>query len=188
ERADPAAERRAMAALAADPKNRAENLMIVDLLRNDVGRVAELGSVSVPALFEVEAYETLYQMVSVVRGRLRPGTSLLERFRALFPCGSVTGAPKIRAMEVIAGLERRPREAYCGAIGCIAPDGAMDFNVAIRTLKLGAPERGLRRGVLDVGSGLVFDSEAGAEYQECLLKARFLTDLARAPAAADAPA
>lgn len=169
-----------MAALAADPKNRAENLMIVDLLRNDIGRIAELGSVSVPALFQVEAYDSLYQMISVVRGRLRPGATLLERLRALFPCGSVTGAPKIRAMEVIAGLEDRPREAYCGAIGCIAPDGALDFNVAIRTLKLGPAEAGgMRRGIFDVGSGLVYDSQAAAEYEECLLKARFLTGLAR---------
>ncbi|SMF53301.1 aminodeoxychorismate synthase, subunit I [Tistlia consotensis] len=192
-RGDAAAERAARAALAADPKNRAENLMIVDLLRNDIGRTAEIGSVSVPSLFEVETYETLYQMVSTVRGRLKAGGSLLERFRALFPCGSVTGAPKIRAMEIIAELEESPREAYCGAIGCIAPGGAMAFSVAIRTLRLGAVDGagevgggGLRRGLLSVGSGLVADSGAAEEYAECLLKARFLTDLLRSASAATA--
>ena len=178
----PAADRAIMAGLQSDPKNRAENLMIVDLLRNDIGRVAEIGSVQVPGLFEVEAYETLFQMVSVVRGRLTAGLSLLERFRALFPCGSVTGAPKIRAMEIIAELEGRPREAYCGAIGFVAPDGTSRFNVAIRTLALNEPDAaGRRSGIFNVGSGLVYDSSAGSEYEECLLKARFLTGLVPAP-------
>jgi para-aminobenzoate synthetase component 1 len=167
--ADPARDAALAAALGTDAKNRAENLMIVDLLRNDVSRIAEIGSVRVPALYAVESYATVHQMVSRVVGRLLPGTRLPQVLAALFPCGSVTGAPKLRAMEVIRELEPWPREAYCGAIGWAAPDGRAAFNVAIRTVTLypgGA-------AVLNVGGGVVADSTAGAEYEEALWKARF---------------
>jgi para-aminobenzoate synthetase component 1 len=166
---DPERDARLREALAADAKNRAENLMIVDLLRNDVGRIAEIGSVRVPELFAVESYATVHQMVSQVTGRLLPGTPLSRVFAALFPCGSVTGAPKLRAMEIIRELEPWPREAYCGAIGWAAPDGRARFSVAIRTLVL-YPDG---EAVLNVGGGIVADSTAAAEYQEALWKARF---------------
>ncbi len=156
-------------ALAADPKNRAENLMIVDLLRNDVGRIAEIGSVQVPELYAVESYATVHQMVSRITGRLRPGVGLGAIFAALFPCGSVTGAPKVRAMEIIRELEPWPREAYCGAIGWAGPDGRAAFNVAIRTLML-LPDGA---AILNVGGGIVADSTAASEYEEALWKARF---------------
>ncbi|MBP7240742.1 aminodeoxychorismate synthase component I [Amaricoccus sp.] len=166
---DPARDADLAAALRRDAKNRAENLMIVDLLRNDIGRIAEIGSVAVPALFEVETYATVHQMVSRVAGRLRPGVGLARAFGALFPCGSVTGAPKVRAMEIIRELEPWPRDAYCGAIGWAAPDGRAAFNVAIRTLTL-FPDGA---AVLNVGGGIVADSTAEAEYEEALWKARF---------------
>lgn len=166
---DPARDAAAAAALAADPKNRAENLMIVDLLRNDIGRIAAVGSVRVPGLYAVETYATVHQMVSRVSGRLLPGTPLSAVLAALFPCGSVTGAPKLRAMEVIRELEPWPRDAYCGAIGWAAPDGRATFNVAIRTLTL-YPDG---TAVLNVGGGVVADSTAGSEYEEALWKARF---------------
>ncbi len=163
------------AELKADVKNRAENLMIVDRLRNDLSRISKIGSVRVPALFEVERYRTLHQMVSQVEGRLLGDSSLAELFQTLFPCGSITGAPKIRAMEIIRELEPWPRGTYCGAIGWVAPPGASDpkmrFNVAIRTLSLTEE----CQAQLSVGSGLVYDSEAEAEYRECLLKSRFAT-------------
>ncbi len=156
--------------LTADPKNRAENLMIVDLLRNDLSVVAEPGSVRVPALFEPERYDTLWQMTSTVEATLRPGVGIAEVFRALFPCGSVTGAPKIRAMQVLHGLEDGPRGVYCGAIGYVSPESRAVFSVPIRTVELrGADAR------MGSGSGIVWDSDAEAEYDECLLKARFLT-------------
>jgi para-aminobenzoate synthetase component 1 len=135
---DPCADAGLREGLAQDAKNRAENLMIVDLLRNDVSRITEVGSVKVPELFAVESYATVHQMVSRVTGRLLPGTPLSRIFAALFPCGSVTGAPKLRAMEILRELEPWPREAYCGAIGWAAPDGRAAFNVAIRTLALHA--------------------------------------------------
>ena len=167
-----AEEDRALAeALARDEKNRAENLMIVDLLRNDISRLSEVGSVRAPELFAVETFPTLHQMTSNVVARLRPGLAFGEIFAGLFPCGSVTGAPKIRAMEIIAELEAFPRQIYCGAIGVIAPGGDMRFNVAIRTLTL-APDGRL---TCPVGSAVVADSRARDEYKECLLKARFLT-------------
>ena len=166
--ADPAADARARECLAASPKDRAENLMIVDLLRNDLGRVAEIGSVSVGDMFAVETYPTVHQMVSTVAARLRPGTDVTTLVRALFPCGSVTGAPKIRAMEVIAELEQSPRGVYCGAIGYFAPDGSARFNVAIRTLTISGG-----RGELGIGGAVVQDSAADGEYGECLLKARY---------------
>ncbi len=151
-----------------DPKNRAENLMIVDLLRNDIGMISETGSVRVPELFRVQTYATVHQMVSRVQARLRPGTGLPDILRALFPCGSVTGAPKHRAMEIIRELEPDPRGVYCGAIGWMAPDGRSSFNVAIRTLSLF--DSGHVR--LNVGGGIVWDSTAPSEYEEALLKAR----------------
>ena len=152
-----------------DVKNRAENLMIVDLLRNDISRIARVGSVRVPELFAVESYATLHQMVSRVTGRLLPDTPLSAILAALFPCGSVTGAPKLRAMEIIRDLEPQPRDAYCGAIGWAGPDGRAAFNVAIRTLTLQAGGT----AILNVGGGVVADSLAEAEYEEALWKARF---------------
>ncbi len=152
-------------------KDRAENLMIVDLLRNDLGRVAENGSVRVERLFEIEDYPTVWQMVSEVSAAV-PGRSLADILRALFPCGSITGAPKIRAMQIAGELESGPRGLYTGALGWLAPNGDFRLNVAIRTLQLAADYR----GSLGVGSGIVADSRADAEWRECLLKARFLTD------------
>ncbi len=165
---DPQADALVPAALAAGEKNRAENLMIVDLLRNDLGRIAQLGSVAVPSLFTVETYPTLHQMVSTVSARLRPGTGIPELVRALFPCGSVTGAPKIRAMQTIAELEASPRGVYCGGIGFFAPDGSARFNVAIRTLTIAGG-----RGELGIGGGIVQDSNCEGEYAEAVLKARY---------------
>lgn len=152
-------------------KDRAENLMIVDLLRNDLGRIAQKGSVQVERLFDVEEYPSVWQMVSEVSA-LAPRCSWGEILHALFPCGSITGAPKIRAMQIVAELERSPRGLYTGALGWLAPNGDFRLNVAIRTLQL----TGNYRGRLGIGSGIVADSSAMAEWRECLLKARFLTD------------
>ena len=171
------------ARLAADPKNRAENLMIVDLLRNDLGRIARVGSVSVPAMFEVSRYSAVLQMTSTVQATLRDDLSLHEVFAALYPCGSITGAPKRRTMQIIRALEPAARGFYTGAIGWFEPprEGAAigDFclSVPIRTLHLQAPEAGVRRGEMGVGAGIVHDSVAHEEFAECLLKARFLSDL-----------
>ncbi|WP_027244422.1 aminodeoxychorismate synthase component I [Leisingera daeponensis] len=165
---DPVEDARRRDFLRQDEKNRAENLMIVDLLRNDISRVALTGSVHVPELFAVESYATVHQMVSLVRAKLRPDAGLADIFTALFPCGSITGAPKIRAMEILADLEPWARDIYCGTIGWAAPDGASEFNVAIRTLML---EGG--RATLNVGGGVVWDSTAESEYEEALWKARF---------------
>ena len=154
-----------------DEKNRAENLMIVDLLRNDLSRIAKPGSVKVDDLFSIETYPTLHTMTSGIKARL-DDVGFTEILRALFPCGSVTGAPKIRAMEIIDELEDGPRGAYCGALGLIDPDGFMRFNVGIRTLTLGADGSCEYR----VGSGVVADSNGADEYKECLLKASFLQD------------
>ncbi len=156
------------AALAASPKNRAENLMIVDLIRNDLSRVAENGSVDVSNLFQVESYPTLHAMVSTVTAKKRDDADIADILRALFPCGSVTGAPKIRAMEILRQLECSRRGAYCGAIGHFSPDGSARFNVAIRTLTIADGQ-----GELGIGGGVVQDSECASEYAECLLKARF---------------
>ena len=156
--------------LNADPKNRSENVMIVDLLRNDLGRIAEIGSIRTDQLFAVEKYETLFQMTSTVSGTLRPGTPLLEIFRATFPCGSVTGAPKVRTMQIIRELEPAPRGVYTGSIGYFAPNGDAVFNVAIRTIVLNG-----NSGEMGVGGGIVFDSRPAQEYEECQLKAQFLT-------------
>ena len=158
------------AALAASEKDRAENLMIVDLLRNDLSRICLPGSVRVPQLFHVETYATLHQMVSAVTGQLAPGVGFPDILRALFPCGSITGAPKIRAMQIIAELEQAARGVYCGAIGWMDPAGPMRFSVAIRTPVLERPDRLL----LNVGGGITHDSRAGSEWEEALCKAAFL--------------
>lgn len=175
--ADEAENARRAAALAADPKNRAENLMIVDLLRNDIGRVAATGSVEVPKLFEVTRFSSVLQMTSTVQARLREGATLGEIFSALYPCGSITGAPKKRTMEIIAELEPEPRGIYTGAVGWFAPGGDFCLNVPIRTLTLQAEQNGIRKGVMGVGAGIVYDSEPHDEFAECQLKARFLTGL-----------
>jgi para-aminobenzoate synthetase/4-amino-4-deoxychorismate lyase len=158
----------ARARLATNEKERAENLMIVDLLRNDLSRVSQPGSVRVETLFEVETYPTVHQMVSSISARLEPGAGVERIVRALFPCGSVTGAPKLRAMEVIREVETDARGIYCGAIGWFAPDGRAAFNVAIRTLMITGGG-----GEVGIGGGIVFDSRAEPEYEECRIKARF---------------
>ena len=152
-----------------DLKNRSENVMIVDLVRNDLGRLCKFGSVRVRDLFAVERYPTVWQMTSTVTGELCPETGYYEIFRALFPCGSITGAPKVRAMQLTAQVEDQPRGVYTGAIGFFSPQQTV-FNVAIRTLELEGEE-----GTLGVGSGIVIDSDAHEEFGECLLKAEFLT-------------
>ncbi|MDQ1228757.1 aminodeoxychorismate synthase component I [Sphingomonas sp. SORGH_AS_0879] len=169
--ADPAADARAAAALRDDPKQRAENLMIVDLMRNDLSRVARAGSVAVPELFAVEPYPTVHQMVSTVTADLAEGRDALDVLAALFPCGSITGAPKIRAMQAIAGIEDSARGLYTGAIGRLDADGDAMFNVAIRTLTW---PTGGSRVTLGIGSGVVADSVAADEWDECLAKAAFL--------------
>lgn len=165
---DMAEDARRRAFLSIDEKNRAENLMIVDLLRNDISRVALAGSVKVPELFKVETYATVHQMISLVQAQLHLGAELSDILTALFPCGSITGAPKIRAMEILSELEPWPRDIYCGAIGWAAPDGRSAFNVAIRTLMV---EDGT--ATLNVGGGVIWDSTAPSEYEEALWKARF---------------
>lgn len=172
--ADAEADARAALLLQNDPKQRAENLMIVDLLRNDLSRISSIGSVEVPELFTVETYPTLHTLTSTVTSRLEPGVTALELIRAMFPCGSVTGAPKIRAMQIIRALEEAPRGVYTGSIGMISPNHDLRFNVAIRTATLFANGE----GVYGVGGGIVADSAPSAEYEECKLKARVLTDLA----------
>ncbi|TMJ13839.1 MAG: aminodeoxychorismate synthase component I [Alphaproteobacteria bacterium] len=170
-RPDPAADAEAAASLRTDEKQRAENLMIVDLLRNDLSRVSRPGSVEVPRLFEVETYPTVHQLTSTVTAELEPGTGPWDVIEAIFPCGSVTGAPKIRAMEIIASLEATPRGPYTGSIGRVAPDGEAEFNVAIRTLTLA---HGEGRAALGLGSGVVYDSVAADEWRECLAKGVFV--------------
>ncbi len=167
---DLAGDERRRLELLADDKQRAENLMIVDLLRNDLARVAQTGSVQVNDLFTVETYPRFHTLTSGIEANLSEAPSMARLLPALFPCGSVTGAPKIRAMEIIREIEDAPRGVYCGAVGYAARD-EMAFNVAIRTLRLrdGGSEMG-------VGGGIVWDSEPDGEYAECLLKARFLVD------------
>ena len=172
--ADPAADAAAAADLATSIKDRAENLMIVDLMRNDLSRVAEAGSVRVEAPYAIESYPTVHQMVSTVRAQLLPEHGALDLIRALFPCGSITGAPKIRAMELIDQTERDARGPYCGAIGRIDPAGDAAFNVAIRTLRLTTGENGRGRAVLGVGSAIVADSDGMTEWRECLVKGGFV--------------
>ena len=168
--ADPARDRAAAQGLAADPKQRAENLMIVDLMRNDLARVARAGSVAVPQLFEVEHYPTVHQMVSTVTATLADGLDALDALAALFPCGSITGAPKLRAMEIIAEVEEDARGVYTGSIGRLDADGDAMFNVAIRTLALDG-----EGATLGLGSGVVADSSAAEEWTECLAKGAFVT-------------
>ncbi|HEY1188069.1 MAG TPA: aminodeoxychorismate synthase component I [Gemmata sp.] len=152
--------------LASSPKDRAENVMIVDLLRNDIGKVAEFGSVTVPRVCEVESFRYVHHLVSEVRGRLRPGVGALDLLAAAFPGGSVTGAPKVRAMEIIAELEPTARGPYCGCLGWVGFNGAMDTNILIRTFTAG-------RGWVQfpVGGGIVADSDPAREYEETLHKA-----------------
>nr|MCU0728627.1 aminodeoxychorismate synthase component I [Sphingopyxis sp.] len=169
--ADPAEDAGRAAALAADAKQRAENLMIVDLLRNDLSRIAAPGSVDVPTLFRVETYPTIHQMVSDVTARLPGDVAVADVLRHIFPCGSITGAPKIRSMEIIGALEDQPRGVYTGSMGFVAPDGEAAFNVAIRTLVL---PTGGDTATLGLGSGIVDDSRAADEWHECLAKGRFV--------------
>jgi para-aminobenzoate synthetase / 4-amino-4-deoxychorismate lyase len=167
-------DRRLAHRLRSSTKERAENVMIVDLMRNDIGRVAEVGSVDVPALFTVERYETVLQLTSDVTARLRPGTGLVELFSALFPCGSVTGAPKASSMEIIRSLEPDPRGVYCGAIGLVGPPDApvrARFNVAIRTAVV---DTSSGEAVYGTGGGITWGSEASAEHAEVLAKAAVL--------------
>lgn len=159
-------------ALRASPKDRAENVMIVDLLRNDLGKVCAIGSVQVPRLFALERYARVHHLVSTVRGRLAEGRTALDLLRACFPGGSITGAPKLRAMEIIEELEPQRRGVYCGAIGYIGFDGAMDTNIAIRTLVY---SDGIAR--LWAGGGIVADSDPESEYRESYHKAAALLDL-----------
>ena len=156
-------------ALQRSAKERAENVMVVDMVRNDLGRVAAVGSVEVPTLFALEPYPNVWQMTSTVTARM--DAPLDEIFAALFPSASVTGAPKVRTMEIIRGLERRPRGVYTGAVGYVAPDGGAQFNVAIRTAVIDERDGSLEFGV---GSGVVWDSDPEREYEECLLKGSVL--------------
>jgi para-aminobenzoate synthetase/4-amino-4-deoxychorismate lyase len=162
----PAEDEAAAAGLRASAKERAENVMIVDMMRNDLGRIADTGTVTVPELLAVERYPTVWQMTSTVAAST--SASLADIFAALHPSASVTGAPKVRTMEIISEIERRPRGVYTGAIGYIAPDGSAQFSVAIRTAVIDVASGELTYGV---GSGIVWDSDAANEYQECLLKA-----------------
>ncbi len=169
-----AGEDRALAEeLAASVKDKAENLMIVDLMRNDLSRVAEPGSVRVDAPFAIETYPTLHTMTTTVCAQLQDGLGAIDMIRALFPCGSITGAPKIRAMELIQQVERDPRGPYCGAIGRIDANGDAAFNVAIRTIRLTPGENERHKAVLGVGGAIVADSEGIAEWRECLVKGGF---------------
>ncbi len=169
---NPQADAEQAAALVASEKNRAENLMIVDLIRNDLGRLAPAGGVRTTRLFELETYATVHQLTSTVQAA--PVTaSLRETFDAIFPCGSITGAPKIRAMQIIAELEPTPRGIYCGALGWLAPDGDFRFSVPIRTLLLDTSGE----CKMNTGGGIVADSDPAEEYRECLVKARFAQQL-----------
>ena len=152
-------------------KNRAENVMIVDMIRNDLGRIARIGSVTVPQLFETERYPTLWQMTSTINAKT--DASLTDIFAALFPCASITGAPKISTMKIIAELERAPRKIYTGSIGYVAPQRKSKFNVAIRTALI---DRELQQAEYGVGGGIVWDSTSADEYAEALLKARALVE------------
>ncbi|MBO0962915.1 aminodeoxychorismate synthase component I [Neobacillus sp. MM2021_6] len=154
-------------------KNRAENVMIVDLLRNDLSMIAELGTVSVPKLFEIEQYPTVHQMTSSITAKVSSQTTIIDIFKALFPCGSITGAPKVSTMGIITDLESTPREVYCGAIGFITPEKEAIFNVPIRTVFI---EHQSGHATYGVGGGITWDSTAESEYQEILAKASFLKE------------
>jgi len=168
--ADPNRDAALVRELQEDPKQRAENLMIVDLLRNDVSRVAQPASVTVPKLFGIESYPTVHQMISTVTAELDDEKDAIDLIRAIYPCGSITGAPKIRAMEIITDVETGPRGIYCGSIGRLDPSGDAAFNVAIRTFHLNEVRK---RASLGLGSGIVADSVAAAEWAECLAKGEF---------------
>ena len=155
--------------LEADPKNRAENMMIVDLLRNDMNRISEIGSEQVTHLCQVEQYSTVWQMTSTIESRLRPEVDLVQTFQALFPCGSITGAPKISTMEIIQQTEVAPRGVYCGTIGILLPKGKRIFNVAIRTLQMQG-----KQAIYGVGGGITWDSKWESEYQETKQKSAVL--------------
>ena len=155
--------------LEADPKNRAENMMIVDLLRNDMNRISEIGSEQVTSLCQVEQYSTVWQMTSTIESRLRPEVDLVQTFQALFPCGSITGAPKISTMEIIQQTEIAPRGVYCGTIGILLPRGKRIFNVAIRTLQMQGT-----KAIYGVGGGITWDSKWEGEYQETKQKSAVL--------------
>lgn len=157
--------------LARDEKSRAEHVMIVDLLRNDLSRISQRGTVKTTGLFEVQTYETLHQMVSTIAAKVDKNISLSRVLQEIFPCGSITGAPKGRTMEIIRDLEVEPRGVYTGAIGYVGPDGTMCFNVPIRTLVLWPDGK----GEMGVGGGIVHDSDPEAEYEECRLKGQFFT-------------
>ncbi|OHC44672.1 MAG: aminodeoxychorismate synthase, component I [Rhodobacteraceae bacterium GWE1_64_9] len=172
--ADPAEDAALAEELYRSEKGRAENLMIVDLLRNDISRLARVGSVRVPELFAVEAFATLHQMSSRVVGQLTEAPAMARLMPALFPCGSITGAPKIRAMQIIREVEPFARGVYCGAIGWMAPDGASAFSVAIRTLSVTGD-----RVLLNVGGGVVHDSTEASEWEEAHWKARYAAMLVR---------
>lgn len=164
-----------------DPKNRAENTMIVDLLRNDLGKLAQIGGVSVPEPFKISAFGSVWQMTSTVRAQLKPHTSVAQLIQAAFPCGSITGAPKRKSMEIIAQLENEPRGLYTGSIGFLSPENSDlgysgCLNVVIRTLQL-RPQNGAWQGIYGVGSGIVIDSQADDEYTECAWKAKFISQL-----------
>ena len=186
---DDSLDQQTASALQLDEKNRAENLMIVDLLRNDIGRIAVTGSVKVPRLFEVQRYTSVLQMTSSIHAQLRPDCTLAEIMSALFPCGSITGAPKRRTMQIIREIESEARGIYTGAIGWFEPPnnnakiGNFCLSVPIRTLVLDRPQPSenpstvIRRGMMGVGAGIVYDSVAQEEYEECQLKAKFLTGL-----------
>jgi para-aminobenzoate synthetase/4-amino-4-deoxychorismate lyase len=172
---DLASDERSRQWLAASPKNRAENLMIVDMVRNDLGRIARIGSVQVPALFTTEKYDTVWQLTSTVTAEPRPGTTLVDVFGALFPSSSITGAPKVATMQIIADLEADPRGVYCGALGFGGPGPGGEpqwaFNVAIRTVTI---DRSSGLAWYGTGGGITYDSEAANEYDEAILKAAVL--------------
>lgn len=174
-------ERRA-AELQNDPKNRAENVMIVDLLRNDLGKIARTGKVCVPEPFKVSRFGSVWQMTSTIQAQALPHITAADILRAAFPCGSITGAPKKMSMQIIESLETEPRGLYTGSIGYLNPcSGGLGFegtfNVVIRTLSLTPLSDGIYQGIYGVGSGIVIDSDPAAEYRECGWKARFLNEL-----------
>jgi para-aminobenzoate synthetase component 1 len=166
-------------ALSESAKDRAENLMIVDLMRNDLSRVCAPGTVRVPELFALEHYATVHHLVSTVVGRLEPGRDAMDLLRAAFPGGSITGAPKVRAMEIIAELEPSQRSVYCGSLGYFSVTGALDTSIAIRTVIAPA---GRGRVYFSAGGGIVADSDPEQEYRETLHKARGMIDALAAPA------
>jgi para-aminobenzoate synthetase / 4-amino-4-deoxychorismate lyase len=168
---DACRDKRQIQLLEQSPKERSENVMIVDLLRSDLGRVSEVGTVRTDSLFDIEEYETLFQMTSTVSGVLKENLSFKNLFEAIFPSGSVTGAPKIRTMEIIRELEKEERGVYTGAVGVFFPNRDAVFNVAIRTLLITGKE-----GEMGIGGGITFDSDTRREYDECKLKALFLTE------------